>query len=88
MDRLSHLDLVKSAHPSLPVLTYIARWRQWESHAGSGGAGVDSMVTINHLTEIIMDFAGKRMRIKHISGPPGVGVRNCHIHFSREKVDW
>jgi hypothetical protein len=66
----------------------IARWRRWESHAGSGGAGVDSMVTINQYTGIFMDFAGKRMRVKYISGSPGVLVHNSDNHFIREKVGW
>ena len=38
--------------------------------------GFKEMVTINRLAEIIMGLAGKKLRIKHISGPLGVRGRN------------
>jgi GDP-D-mannose 3',5'-epimerase len=46
------------------------------------------MVTINQLVEIIMKVAGKRVRIKHVSGPLGVRGRNSDNHLIREKLGW
>jgi nucleoside-diphosphate-sugar epimerase len=46
------------------------------------------MVTINQLAEIIMDVAGKRVRIKLVSGPLGVRGRNSDNHLIREKLGW
>jgi nucleoside-diphosphate-sugar epimerase len=46
------------------------------------------MVTINQLAEIIMNIAGKRVRIKHISGPLGVRGRKSDNHLIREKLGW
>jgi nucleoside-diphosphate-sugar epimerase len=35
-----------------------------------------------------MDVAGKRVRIKHVSGPLGVRGRNSDNHLIREKLGW
>ena len=34
--------------------------------------GSEEMVSINKLAEMIMDIAGKKLTIRHISGPLGV----------------
>jgi len=50
--------------------------------------GLKEMVTINQLTEMIMDIAGKRLRVKHVLGPQGVRGRNSDNRLIREKLGW
>jgi nucleoside-diphosphate-sugar epimerase len=56
--------------------------------SGPVNIGSEEMVTINQLAEIIMDIAGKRVRIKHVPGPLGVRGRNSDNHLIREKLGW
>jgi len=56
--------------------------------SGPVNIGSEEMVTINQLAEIIMDVAGKRVRVKHIPGPLGVRGRNSDNHLIREKLGW
>jgi nucleoside-diphosphate-sugar epimerase len=56
--------------------------------SGPVNIGSEEMVTINQLAEIIMDVAGKRVRIKHVPGPLGVRGRNSDNHLIREKLGW
>ena len=56
--------------------------------SGPVNIGSEEMVTINHLAEIIMDIAGKKLRIKHIPGPLGVRGRNSDNKLIREKLGW
>ena len=56
--------------------------------SGPVNIGSEEMVTINELAEIIMDVAGKRVRVKHIPGPLGVRGRNSDNHLIREKLGW
>ncbi len=55
---------------------------------GPVNIGSEEMVTINRLAEIIMEVAGKEVRIKHIPGPLGVRGRNSDNHLIREKLAW
>jgi nucleoside-diphosphate-sugar epimerase len=55
---------------------------------GPVNIGSEEMVTINQLAEIIMDVAGKRVRIKHVPGPLGVRGRNSDNHLIRKKLGW
>jgi GDP-D-mannose 3',5'-epimerase len=55
---------------------------------GPVNIGSEEMVTINQLAEMIMDVAGKTVRIKHISGPLGVRGRNSDNKLIREKLGW
>lgn len=55
---------------------------------GPVNIGSDEMVTIDDLAEMIMDIAGKRLRIKHIKGPTGVRGRNSDNRVIREKLGW
>ena len=50
--------------------------------------GSEEMVSINQLAKIIMDIAGKKLTIKHISGPLGVRGRNSDNHLIEEKLSW
>jgi GDP-D-mannose 3',5'-epimerase len=47
------------------------------------------MVTINQLAEMIMGIAGKRLSIRHITGPTGVRGRNSDDHLiQKEELGW
>tara|TARA_Y200000002_G_scaffold375513_1_gene377938 strand:- start:8039 stop:9010 length:972 start_codon:yes stop_codon:yes gene_type:complete len=57
----------------------------WE---GPVNIGSEEMVTINHLAEIIMEIAGKKLNLNHISGPLGVRGRNSDNRLILEKLNW
>ena len=46
------------------------------------------MVTINHLAEMAMEIAKKKVRFRHIPGPLGVRGRNSDNKLIREKLGW
>ena len=50
--------------------------------------GSEEMVTINELAEMVMNIAGKKLRIKHIPGPLGVRGRNSDNQLIRDKLGW
>ena len=55
---------------------------------GPVNIGSEEMVTINHLAEMIMNIAGKKLSVKHISGPLGVRGRNSDNRLIEEKLGW
>lgn len=55
---------------------------------GPVNIGSEEMVTINHLAELIMEIAGKKLAINHIAGPLGVRGRNSDNHLIRAKLGW
>ncbi len=57
----------------------------WE---GPVNIGSEEMVTINQLAQMIMDIAGKRLKIKHVDGPLGVRGRNSDNRLIRKMLDW
>jgi len=56
--------------------------------SGPVNIGSEEMVSINRLAEIIMEIAGKKLSIKHISGPLGVRGRNSDNRLIFEKLGW
>lgn len=58
------------------------------SFTGPVNIGSDEMVTINQLAEMAMKIAGKKLKIKHISGPLGVRGRNSDNRLIKEKLGW
>ncbi len=56
--------------------------------SGPMNIGSEEMVTINHLAEMAMQIAGKKLVIKHIPGPLGVRGRNSDNRLMREKIGW
>ncbi len=50
--------------------------------------GSEEMVTINQLSEMIAEIAGKKLSIKHIPGPLGVRGRNSDNKLIEEKLGW
>lgn len=55
---------------------------------GPVNIGSDEMVTINQLAEMIIDISGKKIAIKHISGPLGVRGRNSDNRLIEQKLGW
>jgi len=55
---------------------------------GPVNIGSEEMVTINQMAEMIMEIAGKKLGIKHISGPTGVRGRNSDNALIRAKLQW
>jgi nucleoside-diphosphate-sugar epimerase len=58
------------------------------SFTGPINIGSEEMVTINQMSEMIMRIAGKRLSIKHISGPMGVRGRNSDNKLLRKELGW
>ena len=56
--------------------------------SGPVNIGSDEMVTVNQLAETIMEIAGKKLKINHISGPLGVRGRNSNNNLIYEKLGW
>src|SRR5438045_1540998 len=56
--------------------------------SGPVNIGSEEMVTINQLAELVMEIAGKKLRIRHIPGPLGVRGRNSDNHMIRERLGW
>jgi nucleoside-diphosphate-sugar epimerase len=55
---------------------------------GPVNIGSEEMVSINQLADMVMQIAGKKLTIKHISGPLGVRGRNSDNHLIAEKLGW
>ena len=55
---------------------------------GPVNIGSEEMVSINQLTELAMDIAGKKQTINHIPGPLGVRGRNSDNTLIKEKLGW
>jgi GDP-D-mannose 3',5'-epimerase len=56
--------------------------------SGPVNIGSEEMVTINRLAEIVMEIAGKRVKLKHIPGPLGVRGRNSDNALIRKELGW
>lgn len=55
---------------------------------GPVNIGSDEMVTINRLAELIMEVAGKKVRLHHIPGPLGVAGRNSDNRLIQNRLGW
>jgi GDP-D-mannose 3',5'-epimerase len=55
---------------------------------GPVNIGSDEMVSINQLAEMVMNVAGKKLKIKHIEGPLGVRGRSSDNRLIKEKLGW
>ena len=55
---------------------------------GPVNIGSEEMVTINQLAELVMEIAGKKLTIRHITGPLGVRGRNSDNKLIGEKLGW
>jgi GDP-D-mannose 3',5'-epimerase len=66
----------------------ISRFMKTEDFMGPLNIGSEEMITINQLTEMVMEIAGKKLTIKHVPGPMGVKGRNSHNELIRKKLNW
>ena len=55
---------------------------------GPVNIGSDEMISINDLTKLVIEIAGKRAGIKNIPGPQGVRGRNSDNTLIKEKLGW
>ncbi len=55
---------------------------------GPVNIGSEEMVTINRLAEMVMEIAGKKLKIRHIDGPQGVRGRNSDNKLIKGKLGW
>ncbi len=55
---------------------------------GPVNIGSEEMATINHLAEMIMDIAGKTLKICHVPGPLGVRGRNSDNQLIYQRLGW
>ncbi len=55
---------------------------------GPVNIGSEEMIAIDGLAEMIMEIAGKKLRVKHIEGPLGVRGRNSDNKLIFEKIGW
>lgn len=58
------------------------------SFNGPLNIGSDEMVTINQLAKMVMGIAGKKLSLRHVSGPLGVRGRNSDNRLITEKLGW
>lgn len=50
--------------------------------------GTDEMISMNDFAVLAMQFAGKKLPIKHIPGPEGVRGRNSDNTMIKERLGW
>lgn len=55
---------------------------------GPVNIGSEEMVSINTLAKMVMQIAGKQVKIKHIKGPLGVRGRSSDNTLIRKKLHW
>jgi nucleoside-diphosphate-sugar epimerase len=55
---------------------------------GPVNIGSQEMITINGLARLVMDIAGKELRIRHIPGPLGVRGRNSDNQLISARLGW
>ncbi len=55
---------------------------------GPVNIGSEEMVTINELATMVMEVAGKSLKLRHVSGPLGVRGRNSDNRLIAEKLQW
>lgn len=56
--------------------------------SGPLNIGSEEMVTINELTNMVMDIAGKKLDINHVPGPQGVRGRTSDNRLIYDKLGW
>jgi len=55
---------------------------------GPVNIGSEEMVTIDMLAHMVMDIAGKQLKVKHVPGPQGVRGRCSDNRLIHEKLGW
>jgi nucleoside-diphosphate-sugar epimerase len=55
---------------------------------GPVNIGSEEMISINGLAEMVLEIAGKKLRLRHIPGPLGVRGRNSDNRLIADKLNW
>ena len=58
------------------------------SFLGPVNIGSEEMVSINELVRVVMEIAGKRLRVRHVPGPQGVRGRTSDNHLIASELGW
>ncbi len=66
----------------------VRKFMEIESFHGPLNIGSEEMVTINSLTQKVIDISGKKLSIKNVPGPIGVKGRNSDNRLIRQKLNW
>jgi nucleoside-diphosphate-sugar epimerase len=56
--------------------------------SGPVNIGSEEMVTIDHLADLVMDIAGKKLTKVYVPGPQGVRGRNSDNRLIEQKLGW
>lgn len=56
--------------------------------SGPVNIGSEEMVTIDQLTQMIIEISGKKLKVEHIPGPLGVRGRNSDNRLLYQKLRW
>ncbi len=56
--------------------------------SGPLNIGSDEMISINDLTQMVIDISGKDLNLQNVEGPEGVRGRCSHNDLVKEKLDW
>ena len=55
---------------------------------GPVNIGSDEIISINNLAEMVIEIAGKKLKLNHIDGPLGVMGRNSDNKLIEQKLSW
>lgn len=66
----------------------VRRFMKTDSFRGPVNIGSEEMVTINQMARMIMKIAGRKLTIRHITGPLGVRGRNSDNAILRAEFHW
>jgi len=66
----------------------IRRLMECTTFRGPVNIGSNEMVTIDQMVAMVMEVAGKAIRVKHVEGPTGVRGRNSDNRLIRLKLGW
>lgn len=55
---------------------------------GPVNIGSDEMISINDLAKMVMEIAGKKVKIKHVKGPLGVRGRTSDNKLIKKELNW
>lgn len=55
---------------------------------GPVNIGSEEMVSINELADMVMEIAGKKLRVKHVKGPLGVRGRSSDNRLIKKELGW
>jgi nucleoside-diphosphate-sugar epimerase len=66
----------------------VYRLMEQDKFKGPVNIGSEEMVTINELVDMVMEIAGKKLKVRYIDGPVGVRGRNSDNRVIRKELGW